>query len=112
MFGGQDIYIQEKEEYVKLEVQWLYRPEDVEKKYVGKWEPKDSRDLFFYSFHRDEVSAESVKHDCVVHFIQENKQIPNLESILFSSCRMFMIMLRRSLGSSLLMALTCSKSVK
>lgn len=76
MFGGQDIYIQEKEEYVKLEVQWLYRPEDVEKKYVGKWEPKDSRDLF-YSFHRDVVFAESVKHDCVVHFIQENKQIPN-----------------------------------
>ncbi|CAE6181405.1 unnamed protein product [Arabidopsis arenosa] len=71
-----DIYIQEKEEYVKLEVQWLYRPEDVEKKYVGKWEPKDSRDLF-YSFHRDEVFAESVKHNCVVHFIQEIKQTPN-----------------------------------
>ncbi|CAL9226533.1 unnamed protein product [Arabidopsis halleri] len=46
------------------------------KKYVGKWEPKDSRDLF-YSFHRDEVFAESVKRDCVVHFIQENKHTPN-----------------------------------
>ncbi|KAG7541806.1 Bromo adjacent homology (BAH) domain, partial [Arabidopsis thaliana x Arabidopsis arenosa] len=64
-----DIYIQEKEEYVKLEVQWLYRPEDVEKKYVGKWEPKDSRDLF-YSFHRDEVFAESQKRE-IDHLVEK-----------------------------------------
>ncbi|CAD5328787.1 unnamed protein product [Arabidopsis thaliana] len=71
-----DIYTQGKEGHVKLEVQWLYRPEEVEKKYVGNWKSKGSRDLF-YSFHRDEVFAESVKDDCIVHFVQENKQIPN-----------------------------------
>ncbi|CAA7059776.1 unnamed protein product [Microthlaspi erraticum] len=56
-----DIYIIGKEGYVKLVVQWFYRPEDVEEEYLGKWESKDARDLF-YSFHRDEVFAESVKH--------------------------------------------------
>ncbi|OAP11408.1 unnamed protein product [Arabidopsis thaliana] len=71
-----DIYIPNKEKYVKLAVHWFYRPEDVDKKHVGKWESKDSRNLF-YSFHRDEVFAESVKHKCVVNFVPENKQIPN-----------------------------------
>lgn len=58
-----------------LEVQWFYRPEDVEKKIIGNQEFKDSRYLF-YSFHRDEVFAESVKHMCIVNFVPENKQIP------------------------------------
>ncbi|CAH8263485.1 unnamed protein product [Arabidopsis lyrata] len=71
-----DIYIPNKEKYVKLSVQWFYRPEDVDKKHVGKWESKDSRSLF-YSFHCDEVFAESVKYKCVVNFVPENKQIPN-----------------------------------
>ncbi|CAE6007928.1 unnamed protein product [Arabidopsis arenosa] len=71
-----DIYIPNKEKYVKLAVQWFYRLEDVDKKLVAKWESKDSRNLF-YSFHRDEVFAESVKYKCVVHFVPENKQIPN-----------------------------------
>ncbi|XP_024004509.1 uncharacterized protein LOC18028574 [Eutrema salsugineum] len=70
-----DIYVQGKEGHVKLEVQWFYRPEDVEKKYV-KWESNDARDLF-YSFHRDEVYAESVKHSCIVYFVPENMQIPD-----------------------------------
>lgn len=74
--GRQDIYIPNKEKYVKLEVQWFYRPEDVDKKHVGKWQSKDSRNLF-YSFHRDEVFAESVEHKCVVSFVPENKQVPN-----------------------------------
>ncbi|CAH2060768.1 unnamed protein product [Thlaspi arvense] len=37
---------------------------------------KDSRDIF-YSFHRDEVFAESVKDDCAVYFVLEKKQVPN-----------------------------------
>ncbi|CAA7028175.1 unnamed protein product [Microthlaspi erraticum] len=64
-----------KEGYVKLVVQWFYRPEDVEEEYLGKWESKGARDLF-YSFHRDEVFAESVKHNCIVHFVPDNKKVP------------------------------------
>ncbi|GFZ01407.1 bromo-adjacent homology (BAH) domain-containing protein [Actinidia rufa] len=56
--------------------QWFYRPEEAEKKGGGNWQSRDSRELF-YSFHRDEVPAESVMHKCVVHFIPRNKQIPN-----------------------------------
>ncbi|KAL3635556.1 hypothetical protein CASFOL_020103 [Castilleja foliolosa] len=55
--------------------QWFYRPEEAEKKGGGSWQSSDTRELF-YSFHRDEVPAESVMHKCVVHFIPPNKQIP------------------------------------
>ncbi|KAL1201628.1 ASI1-immunoprecipitated protein 3 [Cardamine amara subsp. amara] len=71
-----DIYKQGKERYVKLEVNWFYRPEDLAKKYVRNWESKDSGDLV-YSFHRDEVSAESVMHKCLVYFVPENEELPN-----------------------------------
>ncbi|XP_073132947.1 ASI1-immunoprecipitated protein 3 [Henckelia pumila] len=56
--------------------QWFYRPEEAEKRTGGNWESRDTRELF-YSFHRDEVPAESVLHKCVVHFIPLHKQIPN-----------------------------------
>ncbi|KAK4338419.1 hypothetical protein RND71_042906 [Anisodus tanguticus] len=55
--------------------QWFYRPEEAVKKTGGSWQSRDTRELF-YSFHRDEVPAESVMHKCVVHFIPLNKQIP------------------------------------
>lgn len=55
--------------------QWFYRPEEAEKRGGGNWELIDTRELF-YSFHRDEVPAESIFHKCVVHFIPLNKQIP------------------------------------
>lgn len=55
--------------------QWFYRPEEAEKKGGGSWIANDSRELF-YSFHRDEVAAESVMHKCVVHFIPPHKQAP------------------------------------
>ncbi|KAK9120462.1 hypothetical protein Syun_018079 [Stephania yunnanensis] len=55
--------------------QWFYRPEEAAKKGGGSWQATDTRELF-YSFHRDEVPAESVMHKCVVHFIPLNKQIP------------------------------------
>ncbi|KAK8964086.1 hypothetical protein KSP40_PGU019944 [Platanthera guangdongensis] len=44
--------------------QWFYRPEEAEKKGGGNWQPRDTRELF-YSFHRDDVPAESVMHKCV-----------------------------------------------
>lgn len=56
--------------------QWFYRPEEAEKKGGGNWQSRDARELF-YSFHRDEVPAESVMHKCVAHFIPRNKQIPS-----------------------------------
>eukprot|EP00250_Pteridium_aquilinum_P016551 c23158_g1_i2 orf=1119-2201(-) len=55
--------------------QWFYRPEEADKKGGGSWVASDSRELF-YSFHRDEVAAESVMHKCVVHFIPSHKQAP------------------------------------
>ncbi|MCD9643466.1 hypothetical protein HAX54_030975 [Datura stramonium] len=55
--------------------QWFYRPEEAIKRAGGSWQSRDTRELF-YSFHRDEVPAESVMHKCVVHFIPLNKQIP------------------------------------
>ncbi|KAG2245149.1 hypothetical protein Bca52824_092999 [Brassica carinata] len=48
----------------------------VEKNFVGNWESKDARDLF-YSSHYDEVFAESVKHSCILPIVPGNKQIPN-----------------------------------
>ncbi|XP_058083955.1 uncharacterized protein LOC131231684 isoform X4 [Magnolia sinica] len=55
--------------------QWFYRPEEAEKSRGGSWEARDTRELF-YSFHRDEVPAESVMHKCVVHFVPLHKQLP------------------------------------
>ncbi|CAH8312299.1 unnamed protein product [Eruca vesicaria subsp. sativa] len=55
--------------------QWFYRPEEAEKKGGGNWQSSDTRELF-YSFHRDEVPAESVMHKCVVYFVPAHKQLP------------------------------------
>ncbi|EFJ34014.1 hypothetical protein SELMODRAFT_167230, partial [Selaginella moellendorffii] len=55
--------------------QWFYRPEEAERKGGGSWVADDTRELF-YSFHRDEVPAESVMHKCVVHFIPSHKKSP------------------------------------
>ncbi|PHU27999.1 hypothetical protein BC332_00092 [Capsicum chinense] len=58
--------------------QWFYRPEEAIKRTGGNWQSRDARELF-YSFHRDEIPAESVMHKCVVHFVPLNKQIPRRE---------------------------------
>ncbi|KAI7741563.1 hypothetical protein M8C21_006331, partial [Ambrosia artemisiifolia] len=65
-----------KDGSVMVHGQWFYRPEEAERKGGGNWQSNDTRELF-YSFHRDEVPAESVMHKCVVHFIPANKQIPS-----------------------------------
>ena len=64
-----------KDGVVQVAGQWLYRPEEAEKKSGGSWTSIDSRELF-YSFHIDEVPAESVMHKCQVYFIPPNKQLP------------------------------------
>ncbi|XP_027360623.1 uncharacterized protein LOC113868864 [Abrus precatorius] len=56
--------------------QWFYRPEEAEKKGGGNWQSRDTRELF-YSFHRDEIPAESIMHKCVVHFVPIHKQLPD-----------------------------------
>ncbi|PHU27995.1 hypothetical protein BC332_00088 [Capsicum chinense] len=55
--------------------QWFYRPEEAVKITGGNWQSLDNRELF-YSFHRDEIPAESVMHKCVVHYVTLSKQIP------------------------------------
>lgn len=56
--------------------QWFYRPEEADRKGGGSWQAGDTRELF-YSFHRDDVPAESVMHKCVVHFVPLHKQLPS-----------------------------------
>ncbi|CAA7014477.1 unnamed protein product [Microthlaspi erraticum] len=71
-----DIYVEDTEGSMMLSVQWFYRPEDVDKKYVRHWKSKDARELL-YSTHRDQVIAESVMKSCSVYFVPKNQQIPN-----------------------------------
>ncbi|GAB4834414.1 hypothetical protein Ancab_032668 [Ancistrocladus abbreviatus] len=66
---------QRKDGSIMVTGQWFYRPEEAEKKGGGSWQTSDTRELF-YSFHRDEVPAESVMHKCVVHFVPLHKQLP------------------------------------
>nr|VDC60716.1 unnamed protein product [Brassica rapa] len=55
--------------------QWFYRQEDAKKTDGGNWVVNDTHELF-YSFHRDEVPAESVIERCVVNFVPAHKQLP------------------------------------
>ncbi|CAL1401076.1 unnamed protein product [Linum trigynum] len=67
---------QTKDGNMMITGQWFYRPDEAEKRGGGNWISSDTRELF-YSFHLDEVPAESVLHKCVAHFIPVHKQIPN-----------------------------------
>uniref|UniRef100_A0A0E0C316 BAH domain-containing protein n=1 Tax=Oryza meridionalis TaxID=40149 RepID=A0A0E0C316_9ORYZ len=68
--------ITETEGSLSVTGQWFYRPEEADKKGGGSWKASDTRELF-YSFHIDDVPAESVMHKCVVHFIPQHKKIPS-----------------------------------
>lgn len=78
VFLWQDI-TQTKDGSMMILGQWFYRPEEAEKKGGGNWESSDTRELF-YSFHRDEVPAESVMHRCVVYFVPAHKQLPKRQN--------------------------------
>lgn len=58
-----------------IKVQWFYRPEEAVNKEGEKWLSNDARELF-YSFHSEDVKAESVMHRCIVHFIPSNLALP------------------------------------
>jgi hypothetical protein len=68
--------ITETEGNLNVTGQWFYRPEEADRKGGGNWTARDTRELF-YSFHIDDVPAESVMHKCVVHFIPLCKKIPS-----------------------------------
>ncbi|GJN12922.1 hypothetical protein PR202_ga31249 [Eleusine coracana subsp. coracana] len=68
--------ITETEGNLNVTGQWFYRPEEADRKGGGSWTARDTRELF-YSFHIDDVPAESVMHKCVVHFIPLRKKIPS-----------------------------------
>ncbi|PWA51825.1 bromo adjacent homology (BAH) domain protein [Artemisia annua] len=58
---------------IMVSAQWFYRPSDI---FIGKYMKSfDTRDLF-YSFHKDEVHAETIMHKCIIHFITEKSHIP------------------------------------
>ena len=75
MFFCQDI-TQSLNETLMITGQWFYRPHEAEKERGGTWQSNETRELY-YSFHQDDVPAESVKHTCVVHFVPIHKQLPN-----------------------------------
>ncbi|TVT97598.1 hypothetical protein EJB05_57137, partial [Eragrostis curvula] len=68
--------ITETEGSLSVTGQWFYRPHEVDTGGGKFCVAHDTRELY-YSFHIDDVPAESVKHKCVVHFIPQNKQIPH-----------------------------------
>ncbi|EOA25843.1 hypothetical protein CARUB_v10019216mg [Capsella rubella] len=72
-----DIYVKKKDGFVKILVQWFYRQEDIKIKHAGKCESGDSEEIFF-SFHQDEVFAESARSKCLVYFVPDDKQSSNL----------------------------------
>ncbi|RID74084.1 hypothetical protein BRARA_B01200 [Brassica rapa] len=61
--------------------QWFYRQEEAKKKGGGHWEANGTRELF-YSFHRDEVPAESVMHRCPVNFVPPHKKLPKKKGFI------------------------------
>ena len=59
-----------------VSAQRFYRPGEVVKKGGGTWESGDARELF-YSVHLDEIAANSVMHNCVIHYVPLNKPLPD-----------------------------------
>ncbi|CAK9196861.1 unnamed protein product [Sphagnum troendelagicum] len=66
---------EEKEDQVKLSVNWLYRPADVKlaKGVVLEAAPNE----IFYSFHKDDIPAASLLHPCKVAFLQKGVELPS-----------------------------------
>lgn len=58
-----------------LSAQWFYRPEDVQSKRCKNVGENGARELY-YSFHKNEVPAESILHKCSIHFIPEEYPLP------------------------------------
>ncbi|OVA16274.1 Bromo adjacent homology (BAH) domain [Macleaya cordata] len=64
-----------KEDYLKLGVNWLYRPADVK---LGKGIFLEAApNEVFYSFHKDEIPAASLLHPCKVAFLRKGVELPS-----------------------------------
>ncbi|KAF5203228.1 Bah domain [Thalictrum thalictroides] len=65
----------DKEKYLKLGVNWLYRPADVKlsKGILLESAPNE----IFYSFHKDEIPAASLLHPCKVAFLRKGVELPS-----------------------------------
>ncbi|XP_077222549.1 uncharacterized protein LOC143856267 [Tasmannia lanceolata] len=64
-----------KEDFLKLGVNWLYRPADVK---LGKGIlPEAAPNEVFYSFHKDEIPAASLLHPCKVAFLRKGVELPS-----------------------------------
>ncbi|PIA40408.1 hypothetical protein AQUCO_02500244v1 [Aquilegia coerulea] len=65
----------DKEKYLKLGVNWLYRPADVKlsKGILLEAAPNE----IFYSFHKDEIPAASLLHPCKVAFLRKGVELPS-----------------------------------
>ncbi|CAK9262929.1 unnamed protein product [Sphagnum jensenii] len=64
----------EKEDQVKLSVNWLYRPADVKLAKGAALEAAPNE--IFYSFHKDDISAASLLHPCKVAFLRKGVELP------------------------------------
>nr|CAD1825307.1 unnamed protein product [Ananas comosus var. bracteatus] len=63
-----------EEDYLKLCVNWLYRPADIK---LAKGITLDAApNEVFYSFHKDVVSAASLLHPCKVAFLRKGVELP------------------------------------
>lgn len=65
----------EKEGHLKLGVNWLYRPVDL--KLVKGTLLEAAPNEIFYSFHKDEILAESLLHPCKVAFLRKGVELPS-----------------------------------
>ncbi|KAJ0989582.1 hypothetical protein J5N97_007938 [Dioscorea zingiberensis] len=61
-------------DYLKLGVNWLYRPADVKLSKGVQLEAAPNE--VFYSFHRDEIPAASLLHPCKVAFLRKGVELP------------------------------------
>ncbi|CAM8941105.1 unnamed protein product [Rhodiola kirilowii] len=61
---------------MSVTVQWFYRPEQLGSEEEGSWVPFDDRELLI-SNHQDEVPAQSIMHQCVVHFLPDWEKLPD-----------------------------------
>lgn len=60
---------------MKLGVNWLYRPIEVE---LSKGVPLEAApNEIFYPFHRDEINAELLLHPCKVAFLPKGAELPS-----------------------------------
>ncbi|KAJ8500788.1 hypothetical protein OPV22_011340 [Ensete ventricosum] len=63
-----------KEDYLKLCVNWLYRPADIK---LAKGVLLDAApNEVFYSFHKDVIPTASLLHPCKVAFLQKGVELP------------------------------------